>query len=507
MRKRIVMLLALASAAAVLLQGCGGGSDTKHSVVSGSVSDINRNVVIDATVWADGDETHSAHSLASGAYRLEGIESGWRTIRASAMIKNQTTGKDELWVGSTAAEVLEDEPTMNINVTLARETDTTAIGGVVREDATNDPVAGARVFLTTRLVYPLADTSAYDGPYGSIVAITDENGHYLMEDVPVGLSGIISASKVGFRNDEVNIDTISEGLVQNFSLSESLNQKPDVPYFEAIEAYTMPDTIIRSGDQDAYKTIKAFTSERYRKAAAGKTVLTRSVPAGSLIEIDLYWNALDVNDSRDIAGYGIYRTTSLELDPKAIDFVRDPYANFYGDMGIELTPGTSYFYGISAVSTNFLLPGNVTNPIAEGDMSDFLSTTPLGQLRALAPNQDGSENGQPVFEWSPLSNVDSYSVYLYDRFPSYPLDPGSDNESNPAFGIGLFPIWPTRDDPGGSTTTSTSIQYPSSGVPTLQSGHKYYWVVVASKLYEEYNDGTPKRSAYSYSQIRSFTVR
>ena len=506
MKRQVFILLAVMGIAAIILHGCGGSA--KQSAVSGTVSDINRNVIIDANVWAVGDEMHGAKSLVSGAYRLEGIESGWRTIRAGATVKNETTGIDELWVGSTAAEVLKDEPTMNINITLARETDTTEVGGVVREAGTNDPIEGARVFLTTRIVAPLEDTSAYDGPYGSIVAITDQDGHYVMQDVPVGVSGIISASKVGFRNEEVEISTISDGLVQNFSLDQTLDQTPDVPYFEAIESYTMPDAITRSDQQDAYKAIKAFTSQRYRKAAGSKTtVLTKSVPAGSLIEIDLYWNALDVNDSRDIAGYGIYRTLSPSITPNAIDFVRDPYANFYSDMGIEITPGTSYYYAISAVSTDFLLSGNVPNPGAESATSSFLSVTPLGQLRAAFPTQGGSEGQHPTFQWSPLSGVDDYSVYLYDRFPSYPLDPGADYTGDPALGVGLFPIWPTQADPGGSTTSNTSINYPSSGVPTLQIGHTYYWVVLGSTIYEQYNDGTPKRSAYSYSEIRNFTVR
>lgn len=506
MKRQVLVVLALAGIAALMLQGCGGS--VKHSVIAGTVSDINRNVVIDATIMVDGDVTHYAKSLVSGAYRLEGIESGWRTIRASAMIKNETTGIDELWVGSTAVEVLKDEPTMNINIAVAHETDTTQIGGVVREAGTNDPIEGARVFLTTRLVSPPEDTSAYDGPYGSIVAITDGDGHYVMEDVPVGLGGIISASKVGFRNREYDITTTSDAMIQSFSLDESLDETPGDPYFEAIESYTMPDIITRSADQDAYRAIKAFTSERYRKAAASKkTVLTKSVPAGSLIEVDLYWNALDINDSRDIAGYGIYRTTDLDLDPKAIDFVRDPYADFYSDMGIEITPGTNYYYGISAVSTDFLLPGNESNPYAESVTSNFLSTKPLDQLRATSPSQDADVGQHPTFAWSSLSGADDYSVYLYDRFPSYPLDPGADYSGDPAGSIGLLPIWPTQADTGGSTTSGTSIQYPSNDVPTLQVGHKYYWVVLASKIYEEYNDGTPKRSAYSYGQIRSFTVR
>jgi len=510
--KKTTGICVLASAIVVcvistlLLQGCGGR--VRRSAVSGTVADINRNVVIGAKVWADNDPNRQTESLVSGVYRLEGVEGGWQTVRASAMIKNPTTGGDEEWVGSTAAEILKDEPTMNINIVLAPARETTEIGGVVSDD-TGHRVRGARVLLTTRLVYPPEDTSSYDGPYGSIVAVTDDDGRYLLEDVPIGLSAIIAASKVGFRNREIEIETISDGLVQNFVLEPSdLQSGPDVPILEAIEAYTMPDTLTRSDEVDAYRAIRAFTSERYRKAITSrKQTLTRATPAGSLIEIDLYWNALDVNDSRDMAGYGIYRTTSPAIEMKAIDFVRDPYANFYSDTGVEITPRQSYYYAVSSVDVEFLDEQNRPDPAAESALSNTMSTTPLGQLKVLFPIQDAPVIGNPRFEWTRLSEADFYSVYVYDRFPTLPLDPDYKYDvDDPVLDWGIFPIWPSRTDPEESTVGGGASWKDYTG-EALVLGHTYYWVVLAGKEYEVDEDGYVVRAAYSYSQLRRFTAR
>jgi hypothetical protein len=326
-----------------------------------------------------------------------------------------------------------------------------------------------------------------------------------MEDVPVGIDATIAASKVGFRNDEVEITTASPTMNVNFVLVPSdLSGSPAEPLLDAIESYTLPDSLIRSSDRDAYKAIKAFTSRNYRKAIARKkTILTRAAPAGSLIEVDMYWNAIDLNDSRDLAGYGIYRWLP-GLDPRSIDFVRDPYANFYGDTDVQLSPHEEYLYAISTVDVEFLDINNNPDPNAESVLSNSLSIRPIGQVRSSSPAQDAHIYGNPTFAWSLLSDADSYTVYLYSDFPTLPLDPAYDYGSDPVTGVGNLPIWPRKSNPDESTVDGgvNSIHY--SG-PSLTVGHTYYWVVLASRVYETYGDGSPKRAAYSYSQIRSFT--
>jgi len=492
MKKALICVLLIL--AALLIQGC-GGHRTRRSAVSGTVSDINRNVVIDAEVWSD--EEHVARTLVSGVYRLEGVASGWRTIRASAVINGKP------WVGSTAAEVLRDEPTMNVNIVLALAGDTVQIGGIVVDDI-GHRVDGARVLLTTRLVFPPEDTSAFDGPYSSIVAITDEDGHYLLEDVPVGLDAIISASKVGFENKEIEIVTSDD--VVNFTLAPSDVQfRLLPPDLQAIESYTMPDviTITRSDEQAAFKAIRAFTSPRYRKAILGKqTVMTRATPPGSLIEIDLYWNAFgdvdgDANDSREVAGYSIYRTTSPSIAMTPIDFVRDPYANFYGDTGVEITPDDDLFYAVTAVDVEFLDILNRPDPNAESELSNTLSIIPLDQLGAQLPLQGDDVSGDPRFEWSPLSGADKYTVYLYDQFPTLPLDPAFDYGSDPVVSEGVLPIWPRRPTPDESTV-GAGVDFKDYTGDPLIPGHKYYWVILAA-------DGS--ETAFSYSELRNFTAR
>ena len=473
-----------------LLQGC-GGERKRLSVVSGTISDINRNPIVGAKVWVDDD--HQTLSLNTGAYRLEGIESGWRTVRASAQIDGET------WIGSTAAEKLRDEPTMNIHIVLAPASETTEIRGHV-EDDTGRPVEGARVLLTTRLLSPPEDTDAYDGPYGSMVAITDEDGEYRLQNVPVGLNATIAASKVGFYNDEKTITTTSPNQLVDFTLEESdLAYRMEPPYLDAIESYTMPDTITRS-DTDAFKAIRAITSPRYLRAITKqKQVMTRATPPGSLIEIDLYWNALDVNDSIEIAGYGIYRG-SAPATAKSIDFVRDPYANFYGDTDIAITPYVDYHYAVTAVDVEFLDEFNNTDPRAESEKSNWLSISPLGQLKAVSPGQGVLLGGVPetlLFDWSPLSGAAFYKVFVYDEFPTLAADPTRDYTSpEPPPGVVTLPIWPRTLDSNETRVEAgtTSIRYAG---PALTPGKTYYWVVVAK---------AESGWTFSYSQLRHFTV-
>ena len=472
---------------AVLLAGCGGGSSTS-TTVSGAVADINRNVLVGARVYTGAQSTRS---LVAGTYRLNGAPSGWRTIRAEVEVDG------DLWVGSTAVEVLRDEPTFNANIVMAPARDTALLTGTVR-DSLGRTVSGARVLLTTRITAG-SGTSAFDGPYSSIVDITDSSGRYRLEDVPAGLDAVVAASKVGYLNDEHAIFTSSSDDIENFSLSLSdlppYNQEG--PELAAIESYTMPDQIAVRSRVDAYKAIKAFTSERYRKVAAkAKKASVRATPEGSLIEVDLYWNGLDLNNSDEVAGYGIYRNRSGNIgDLQPIDFIRDPYANFYGDTGIELTPGQLYYYAVTSVDVQFLDNLNDPDPTAESEYSNLLSVRPLGQLTVTGPADNSDQFDDPVFACQPLSRADTYTVYVYSAFPALPLDPGYDYGSDPVVDAGIFPIWPASGNLSGSTTSGTSIQYDG---PALVAGRRYYWVVLAIDSTE---------TAFSYSELRSFIAR
>ncbi|MHB1455775.1 MAG: fibronectin type III domain-containing protein [Armatimonadota bacterium] len=473
----LAALIVISIASIFLLAGCGGGGtggggNNGISTVSGTLSSINRATITGGTVWAFGDPGNTATSLASGAYELNGVRSGWQTMRASVFVNGVE------WVGSTAADVLSNAPTMNVNIVLSPKTAVTDIGGVVRDD-NNNRIEGARVLFTTRIVYPAEQTTSGDGPYGSIVAVTNSNGNYLLKDVPIGVTGVISASKVAFNNREYQIDTVAGGDVVDFNLIPTNGTlKPFAPTLEAIESYTMPNTIsalsVGKSTSTAYKMIRSYVSARYKSAIPGKSTIikTQSTPNGSLMEIDLYFNAFKDNDSRDIAGYGIYRTTSPSIQFAAIDFIRDPYANFYGDMGFELTPLQIYYYAVTAVDVQFLDSNN--NPAAgsESDKSNTLSITPIGQMTLVSPSDSLVVSGNPTFTWNTLTGSTKYRVMVFNQFPVTPITPVIDFTSN-----------------GGTS-------YTYDGLP-LNSGNTYYWVILA-------NDASGK--AFSYSQIRRFSV-
>ncbi len=481
--QRILILLAVAIIAA-LLQGCGGS--TSISVVHGSVSDIDRNVVVDAKVWVG---ALSTKSLVTGAFRLENVPSGWQTVRASATIDGR------LWVGATAVEVLSNQPTMNANIVLSPAGDVTDIEGYVFDD-TGRRVADARVLVTTRALLP-SESSAWDGAYNSIVAITDDRGYYRLRDVPVGLSAVITASKVAYNNDEVKIDSIRDGMDLDFELTASTQDTPGRPTLEWVESWTMPNPLVKSFSAKAesggnpYEAVKAHVSRRYRdvlasrKTAAASMQTVRSASDGSLIEIDVYWNGLDTTLSRYVAGYGIYRSVAGG-DMLAIDFVRDPYANFYGDMGGEIRAGTRYSYRVSTVHVEFLDRWNRPIEEAEGVWSeDELGVSPLGYLNATAPANGASVGTAPQFSWRAVPGAAAYSVFVYDRFPSVPLDPAGDYGGNPP-SYGVFPVWTSP------WANVTSVIYDG---PALQVGRTYYWLVIARNADE---------NAYSYGELRSF---
>jgi len=471
----------------MMIQGCGGRGPSKVSVVSGTVSDINRNIIVGAIVWV-GDK--STVSLQTGTYRLPDVTSGWQTIWAQAEIDGET------WIGSTAVEVLRNEPTMNAHIVLAPSREVTDIRGQVRDD-TNHPVRDARVLLTTRLLAPPEDTSPYDGPYGSIVAVTNRYGEYVMKNVPVGLQATISASKVGFYNRERRITT-SRGQVINFTLEPSdLQYRIKPPILDAIESYTMPDAIIRSG-VDPYRAVQAITSPHFlRNYSKRQTVTTRSTPAGSLIEIDLYWNSLDVNYSDEIAGYGIYRRVDTGVE-KAIDFVRDPYANFYSDTDIAITPYRDYTYAVTTVDVQFLDIYNNPDLNAESEKSNRLSIRPLGPLQARTPAQGDTVSTKPLFTWSAVPEAEYYKVFVYAEFPTLAADPSRDYTSpTPPPGVVTLPIWPRTLDSTETRVSASTTSLLYNG-PTLVPGRTYYWLVMA-KGRADY--------AFSYSELRSFTVR
>jgi len=122
------------------------------------------------------------------------------------------------------------------------------------------------------------------------------------------------------------------------------------------------------------------------------------------------------------------------------------------------------------------------------DLSNMLDVVPLGQLHSTSPAHGASTGPTPTFRWQVLDGAVSYSVYVYDRFPTLPLDPDADYGTDPAVLVGVFPVWhDTVADPGATSMLG----------PTLARG-TYYWVVLAAD-----DTGT----AFSYSDLRPFSVQ
>ena len=194
---------------------------------------------------------------------------------------------------------------------------------------------------------------------------------------------------------------------------------------------------------------------------------TRVPPAGSYIEIDFFWTGPNPTVERDLAGFNIYRSTSQSGPFALIKTVANPLAYYCWDLDPSLSVGQAYWYVVKSYGT----AGQVSAP------STPVSATPLGKLTLASP-PDGA-TGQPPqvpLSWNPLSGAKAYLIFLYEVFPD----------------IGMIP----------SSSSKVSATQTSLLIGPLNSGQRYWWVVVGINNEDEY-----WANAASFSQIWSFQIQ
>lgn len=428
------------------LTACGGNEKSRGNV-AGTVTDINGDPVVGARVSIAGESETLTNT--NGTFLLTNVSEGFKNVRASARIGNQQ------WSGVALVQVFADDTTRNANILLCPENEQGSIEGFVdRPDGSR--LEGARVFV--------------GGPLTSAMAVTDRDGYYRIDGLRGGYDYPVVASAPGFLNDKKTV-TVVAGQVSaaSFALAVASDTSPLTPNNLEAVVWTQPREVTRSTSPEmanAYEAIKRVVDP----GRAQYRAISRVTPFGSLIEVDLTWDF--VEDSTRL-GYGIYRGRNVNpasVPDNAIAFLRDPLADLFADLDLNLTPEVTYYYQVVAVGANF----DPDTGAGTSRPSNNASATPLSPMSTFSPAQGATvSNPTPTLLWDRLNGASTYRVILFEGFPEINRDP----------------LW------FSGATANTSLVY--SG-PALQPGQTYYWVVVAFSADEK---------ARSISPLRKFTYR
>lgn len=408
----------------VAMFGCGGGGGTGSGIrgeVTGLILDFNGDAVRGATVWIDGSGETVSNS--AGTFLLENVSPGDRRVRAEIVQDGLT------YRGENMVRVFEGERSKSVQVTVMRPNQMARVYGVVIDNQGFN-LEGARVH---------AIPTTVGGVFGSSLELTNSNGRFDFDSLMGGVEYRIIASGVGYNSD-ADVITVPAGGEQELVLTLKNPTDPLLPAPTGLDAvtWTTPSEITRSPQSEgAYQNIKRLFDPR----TPSKTI-TRNTVDGNWIEADLFWDPYPDNAAH--IGFGIYRRTGTSGPFTAIDFLRDTEAESFIDMDEDLIEFQTYQYYISSVNTSD--PSNNS----ESDPSNTAQVQTLGDLYPLSPLQ-----GPLRFRWESGSGAEEYVVYLFDEYP----------------GIGVDPIWTSAPVAG------TQVTYNGGG---LQSGQRYYYVVVGS---------------------------
>lgn len=478
----------------------GPGQPSSTSYLSGTVTDIDGSPIIGASVRTNGQATTTTQS---GDYVLPSItvpanqNSLVATVTASKVIGGRT------WSGQNQFEVLSGEPNAsNVHVTLSDEATQAALSGVVRDQSQN-PLPGARVFVSAGPIVHDPKTGAQSFTnLKSFTVYADQNGAYTIPRLPTLTAGnppvpqayTASASFAGHQNDTVALASLTAGTTaqHDFRLvAGGGSPKLGTPANFAVSTFTVPMTANRSTDTSglthAYAAIRDYLLTKrgltgHRFADLRKTTLHRAVrrstPAGSLIESDLFW---DYQTFGNLYGYDIVRSPTDDRHYVSIATLRDPLGDRFSDLDPALTPDAVYFYSLARLDTiNF--PNNDTS--SESDPAAEVQVSPLNQISLVSPAANASVGAQPTLSWGAVNGAGSYVILLYNHYPDYPSDTA-----------GVVPFI----SPFAVDAPATSATVPSA----LPSG-TYYWVVLAE--YIPPANRPDVGAAYSVSQISKFIV-
>lgn len=498
------------------LAGCGSGGGGNNpppgmsstSLVSGTITDVNGSPIVGATVTLRGQTTTSSQE---GTYTFPAIVVPANSTSVVDVVQASKVINSNNYSGQNMIEVLKNEPdTSNIHIILSRTDQQGAISGII-SDSSGRPLRGARVFAA---IGPFNNASIpgdmFFSGLNSFSTTTNDSGFYQLSKLPPETHYTVTGSFASFTNSTVSNVTVNTGGTTNVPLTlvtpSGSPSLPAVQNFDAL-AFTTPSnpnrSVLTNSQQRGFETIRNSILKKYgllkhRISDPAKITRksTRSTPAGSIIETDLFWSYAQINN---LLGYDVAQATNIT--PGSVNFVsvallRDPLADRFSDVDLGLTPDVFYYYSVARVDTVKFPAGDITNGI--GPESEVRAVRPLAPIVQNSPASGVTVNGNPTFTWTPVSHAQLYQVYVYNDYPDYTANVPD----------GLSPIWPADvNNPGTSQVNApaTSVVYQG---PALISGHRYFWAVLAQ--YDNAADKTttnPPGKAFSISPIQSFVAQ
>lgn len=513
----ILKFTGLLLVAGIGLNGCSSGSNSINvnnpgntntsstNQLAGTITDINGSPIIGATVSGDSNTTTSTQEgdfVLSNVTVPAGQNSLVFTVSASATVNGQN------WTGQNTVEVLNGfGPASDAMVVLSNRSTQATISGQLT-DQNGTPLAGARVFVAPGPVS--SNGSQYFLNLASFTTYTDQNGNYTIPDLPTtlkdGSNNAVSYTVTGSFAGHINqtVSNIAPNPGQNVQVNLTLDSSSNGSTISPVQGlvvstFTIPSSpnraagISTSGSTSPYPMIINSVLHKLGMKASqasptkavqvqyAKNSPTRSTPAGSIVETDLFWNYIPQNN---VLGFDILRSDGNNANFFSEALLRDPLGDRYADVDPALTPGSIYFYNVAPVDT-ILFPQNGTE--GQAVSSATFQVSPLSPINIQDGYGNQSMSSLPTLQWTPLSNVGQYTVNIYSQYPSY------QSNSN-----GINPI--VSDVVNGSASQYTLSQ----PTDTPLAPGTYYWDVIAQY--------TPPTSAptvgYSYaiSQIGSFVV-
>lgn len=399
----------------VTLIGCGGEEVTNTATVTGTVVDIDFNPVRDAIVSTTGAQTKSS---TTGAYQLINVPTGELTIFA------ETVQNGVVYRGRNTVFNSENRQTNSTNILVGPVNELGIIRGNVKDlDGFN--LENASVF-------------AYCGAGSSQRTFTDRDGNYVLRDLIGGVTYTISATGQGFSSDQVDV-TVPVGGQRTINL---VMGDADIPFLDPPQnvgatswvSHVDPTRSLRS---DAALTwVKNF----YDKGAASrKKAMSRAIRGDRIVEVDIFW---DAQQFPDLLGYGVYRASSASGTLVSYDYLPEPLAGYYVDIGPEIN--STYSYALTSLATLFPQFNQTESALSDRVVVDTLN------IFDLLPVSNNLR-----FSWTGGSGAEEYIVFVFDEFP----------------GLGISSFWNTANTP----TQNTFQDYNG---PALIPGRTYYYLVL-----------------------------
>lgn len=411
------------------IAGCGGsGTPPVQGSLSGIVFDISGNPVRDASVFTRDSVGATTTSNSNGSYILDTVNGQNGTVYASVNVNGVQ------YVGQNFFQVFQGTQTKSTNITVVPQSSEATLSGSVT-DRNGNNVGGVAVYAVS------------NKGYSSTSVLTDNNGNYTLNGLMPNVQYTVAASGFGYDNDQTTTTLNSnQNQTLDFQLSNPETVTLNPPANVVATAYTSPAEPTRSNDyQSALQNIKRITNPRYAKAlsvGAIQSKQTRTTPQGNLTEIDVTWTPAT---DPALYGWGIYSAIGNSTNPNnLVAFDNDILSDLFADLEPSLQVGQTYTYGVTAINSLYGQTGGT-----ESVLSNTSTCTVTGDL-----NLNNADPTGPTFYWQPASGCATYTVYLFDQYPS----------------LGVNAIYTS------SATSNTSLTYNGNG--SLVSGQTYYYIVI-----------------------------